>query len=81
MNMNNDYNKMYESFNQANEERKRENFNAFMFGLEKGLVKDLDEIYASGDMDKYTHLSNNIKSKGIRIFRNSAGKHKIKFNT
>lgn len=73
------YDNMYDSFVKAREEQKRENFNAFMFGLEEGLIKDLDEAYASGDMEKYTKYTNNLKEKGIRIFRNSEGKHKIKF--
>lgn len=70
---------LYHAFQQANEERKRNNFNAFMDGLEGGLVKDLDSSYASGDMQKYNKLVANLKNKGMRIFRNSEGKHKVKF--
>lgn len=74
--MNNDREILYQAFQMANEERKRRNFDAFMTGFEGGLIKDLDEAYASNDTEK---LKRNIKEKGIRIFRNSEGKHKIKF--
>lgn len=77
--MNDDREILYQAFQMANEERKRRNFDAFMTGFEGGLIKDLDEAYASNDTEKYEKLKRNIKAKGIRIFRNSEGKHKIKF--
>ena len=70
---------LYQAFQMANEEHKRRNFDAFMTGLERGLIEDLDKAYASNDTEKYEMLKRNIKAKGIRIFRNSEGKHKIKF--
>lgn len=76
---NNDADMLYSMFNQANEERKHRNFNAFMTGLENGLIEDLDEAYASGDIERYDKLLANIKSKGIKVLRNSKGMHKIKF--
>lgn len=64
----------------VNEQRKKENFNTFMDTVDKGLTCDLDNAYASGDMKKYDDLVSNIKEKtGARIFRNSEGKHKLKF--
>ena len=77
--MDNDREILYQAFQQVNEQRKRKNFDAFMTGLEGGLVMDLDKTYASGDKEKYEQLLSNIKSRGIRVFRNSAGKHQVKF--
>jgi len=76
---NNDRDKLYLMFNQVEEERKRRNFNAFMNGFETGLINDLNKAYVSGDIEKYNKMVNNIKSKGIKIFRNSEGIHKLKF--
>lgn len=70
---------LYEIFQRANEDRKKRNFNAFMDGFEGGLIKDLDNAYASGDNEKYQTLVNNIKTQGMRVFRNSEGKHKVRF--
>ena len=75
----NDKDALYQVFQKAVEERKRRNFNAFMDGFEGGLIIDLDNAYASGDIEKYNKLLNNIKEQGIRVFRNSEGKHKLKF--
>jgi len=76
---NNDRDKLYSMFNQVEEERKRRNFNAFMNGFEIGLINDLNKTYASGDIEKYNKLVANIKSKGIKVFRNNEGMHKLKF--
>lgn len=76
---NNDRDKLYSMFNQVEEERKRRNFNAFMTGFETGLIDDLNKAYASGDIEKYNKLVANIKSKGIKVLRNSEGMHKLKF--
>jgi hypothetical protein len=71
---------LYTYAQMADEQRKKENFNAFMDGLDKGLTSDLDNAYASGDMKKYDDLVSSIKTKtGARVFRNSEGKHKLKF--
>jgi len=76
--MKNEEDYLYEIFKQAEEERKKKNINAFMSGLKGGLVCDLDEAYSSGDSVKYNRLVTNIKQQGMRIYRNSDGKHKIK---
>lgn len=70
---------LFSVFQQADEQRKRRNFDAFMKGFNGGLVYDLDNAYASGDMEKYNRLVTNIKNNGIKIFRNSEGKHKLKY--
>ena len=76
----NDRDMLYQLFQMADEQRKRNNFNAFMDGFEGGLVNDLDKAYASGDIEKYEKLKRNIKERtGARIFRNSKGEHKISF--
>lgn len=77
--MDNDREILYQAFQQVNEQRKRKNFDAFMTGFEGGLVMELDKAYTSGDKEKYEQLLSNIKSRGIRVFRNSNGKHKVKF--
>ena len=69
----------YQMMQAAEEQRKRRNFNAFMNGLEKGIIDDLNKAYASGDMENYQNILHNIKERtGFRIFRNSKGEHKIK---
>lgn len=78
--MRNDREILYQALQMADEQRKRRNFDAFMTGLEIGLIDDLNKAYASGDMEKYDRLKKNIKEKtGAKIFRNSEGKHKISF--
>ena len=76
----NKWDNLYNILNQANEQRKQENFNAFMNGFEAGLIKDLNAAYASGDSSKYEALLNNVKTKtGARVFRDSKGLHKLQF--
>ncbi len=72
----NNYDSLYNLFRESNEQRKRRNFNAFMDGFLTGMDKDLDKYYAT-DREKYEQVLNNVKSMGIRVFRNSAGKHKL----
>ena len=77
-----DYNNFYDYLQSVNEKRQRDNFNAFMLGFESGLVSDLDKMYANREFEavKYQEFVNNLKSKGIRVFRNECGKHKVKFD-
>lgn len=76
-----DLDALYNQFREAKEQQKQENFKVFMTTLVYGLVSDLDTCYASGDVDKYNTLVNNIKSRGgFRIFRNSEGKHKLEIS-
>lgn len=71
---------LYQFIQEANEQRKRRNFDAFMDGLESGLIKDLNEAYASGDMERYKRLVHNIKeTTGFKVLRNSKGEHKLQY--
>lgn len=74
-----DYSDIYKIFQQADEQRKQQNFNAFMNGFEANLIKDLNESYSSGNMEQYEKLLKNIKENGIRVFRDSKDRHKLKF--
>lgn len=73
-----DRDKLYEAVQAAKEARRRENFNAFFDSFESGITKDLDRYFVE-DHGKYTDMVNRLKARGIRIFRNSQGKHKIKY--
>lgn len=70
---------LFQAFQEVQKAREKRNFNAFMDGLEGGLVNDLNNRWAAGDNEGYQRLLSNIKEKGIRVFRNSEGKHKLKF--
>lgn len=70
---------LWDAFNQELGLHNRENFDLFFDTLDSGLVKDLDERYATGETEKYERLLNNIKEKGVRVFRDGKGKHKLKF--
>lgn len=70
---------LFQAFQEVQKDREKRNFNAFMDELEGGLVNDLNKCWAAGDNDGYQRLLSNIKEKGIRVFRNSEGKHKLKF--
>ena len=72
---------LYNMFNQANEARKRKNFDTFMSSLKSNLTIDLDKAYASDDKAYYEQILKNIKSQGIKVFRNSQGKHKLQLVT
>lgn len=71
---------LYQMMQMADEQRKRQNFDAFMDGFEFGIIKDLNEIYASGDMERYSRYVRKVKEKtGFKILRNSKGEHKIQY--
>ena len=72
------YDSLYDAFQYANEQRKRNNFNTFIEILDARLTKDLDNYYVT-DRKQYEIVLANIKEQGIRVFRNSEGKHKLKF--
>jgi len=74
------YDNLYDIFKQADEQRKQNNFNRFMSSFDATLVQDLDNAWANDPQDhEYDQLLSNIKSRGIRVFRNSNGKHKLSF--
>lgn len=70
---------LFQAYKEIQNNREKRNFNAFMDGLEGGLINDLNKAWASGDNEKYQRLVSNIKAQGIIVFRNSEGKHKLKF--
>ena len=74
----NNYDDLYKVFRQADEERKRTNFNAFMNCLTAGMIKDLNRYYVE-DRNQYEITLNNLKKQGIRVFRDSNGRHKLQF--
>ena len=74
----NNYDEMYDSFKQAQSEYQRQNFNIFMNELESGLIEKLNQAWIE-DKEHYEQLLSNVKSKGIRVFRNEKGEHKVKF--
>lgn len=74
----NNYDQLYDVFQQAKSKRERQNFNALMDGIESGLIHDLNKAWLE-DKEEYEKILNNIKKAGIRVFRNEDGKHKLKF--
>ena len=76
--MENDYDELYSMFKQKKEKEEQEHFNYFMSSLDSGLTRDLNKAYIE-DKEHYERLLNNIKSKGIRVFRNKNGEYKLKF--
>lgn len=68
---------LYSAMRQAEEKRKRANFDYFMDGLESGLKQDLDKLYQSGNMEEYNKTLQHIKEHGVKVFRNSQGFHRI----
>ena len=67
--MRNDREILYQALQMADEQRKRRNFDAFMTGLEIGLIDDLNKAYASGDMEKYDRLKKRPELKYLEIVR------------
>ena len=72
------YDDLYNILQQADEERKRNNFNSFMTKLDDLLVKDLN-TYFKTDKEQYAVTVRNLKAQGIRVFRNDKGEHKLEF--
>ena len=77
--MNGEIDKLYNIYRQTKEEREKANFKAIMGWTDYFLTDDLDKAYASGDMNEYNRMLGNIKERGIRVFRNADGKHKLKW--
>lgn len=71
-----DYSDLYDTLMGMNEQRKKDNFNAFMNGLNAGLVEDLNKAF-QGDKAEYEALLARIKAQGFRVFRDSKGRHKV----
>ena len=71
-----DYSDLYDTLMGMNEQRKKDNFNAFMNGLNAGLVEDLNKAF-QGNKAEYEALLARIKAQGFRVFRDSKGRHKV----
>lgn len=73
----NDFSKILQDFQKTLDSANDTKIVAFITGLQKGLTDDLDKAFASNDANHYGKLLANTKSQGIRVFRNSDGKHKL----
>lgn len=47
--------------------------------MESEIIKNLNELYVS-DPQKYSDYLRNVKDEGYKVFRNSAGKHKVELD-
>ena len=75
----NKWDALYNLYKKENDEQKKRNFEVFMNTVNDGLTDDLNNAWSSGDSSRYDKLLSNVKSQGIRVFRNSDGKHKLQF--
>lgn len=73
-----DKDKLFDLFQKAEQRRVKRNFDVFITEFERGVIEDLDKKYESDDVDGYERLVSNLKSIGIKVLRNSSGKHKLK---
>lgn len=71
--------KLFDLFQKAEQQRVKRNLDAFIAGFECGAIEDLDKKYESNDVDGYERMVSNLKSRGIKVLRNSNGKHKLKY--
>lgn len=73
------YDNLYDQYQNMKESQKQQNFDAIMSALDKQLTTRLDETFSVGAQEEYDKMLSNIKARGIKVFRNSEGKHKLKF--
>lgn len=73
------YDNLYDQYQNMKESQKQQNFDAIMSALDKQLTTRLDETFSAGAQEEYDKMLSNIKARGIKVFRNSEGKHKLKF--
>ena len=71
-----DIEKLYDKVMQTKEKRQRNNIEYFITEFEKQMTGDLDKFYQT-DLEQYNISLANVKKQGIRVFRNSEGKHKL----
>lgn len=71
--------KLFDLFQKAEQRRVNRNFDTFIAGFERGVIEDLNKTYESNDADGYERLVSNLKSRGIKVLRNSNGEHKLKY--
>ena len=72
-----DYSKLVKSFEKATKAANEQKIVTFISSMESKMRFDLDKLYAQNDMEAYNKTINNVKSQGIKVYRNSEGKHKL----
>lgn len=72
-----DYRKLIKSFEKVNKAAKEQKLVTFISSIESKLKFDLDRLYSQNDMEAYTRTVNNVKAYGIKVYRNSEGKHRL----
>lgn len=71
------YNKLLKSFEKAKKAANDQKLVTFISSMESKMRYDLDMLYAQNDIEAYNKTVNNVKSQGIKVYRNSEGKHKL----
>ena len=71
------YNKLLKSFEKATKAANEQKLVTIISSMESELRFDLDRLYSQGDMEAYTKTVNNVKSRGIKVYRNGEGKHRL----
>jgi PIN domain nuclease of toxin-antitoxin system len=72
-----DYSKLVKSFEKASKAANEQKIVTFISSIESKLKYDLDRLYAQNDIEAYNKTVNNVKLQGIKVYRNSEGKHKL----
>lgn len=72
-----DYRKLIKSFEKATKAANEQKIATFISSMESKLIFDLDRLYSQNDMEAYNKTVNNVKSQGIKVYRNSEGKHRL----
>ena len=72
-----DYSKLMKSFEDASKAANEQKLLTFITSMESKMRYDLDMLYAQNDMEAYNKTVNNVKAYGIKVYRNSKGKHKL----
>lgn len=62
-------------------DREDEKRDTFFKALEVKLAKSLDEDYQNETQEVYETVLKNLKAQGIKVLRNSEGKHKVEFQS
>ena len=71
------YSKLLKSFEKATKAANDQKIVTIISSMESKMRYDLDMLYAQNDIEAYTKTVNNIKSRGIKVYRNNKGKHRV----
>lgn len=71
--------KLFDSIQKLEQRRVQRNLDAVMTEFECSAIGNLDNMYESNDVAGYERMVSNLKSRGIKVLRNSNGKHKLKY--